>query len=113
LRISSGGHGRLGPSVGLNEGCCLGTSRRGFAANFSISGPTQSRRNGSRVTDIDRKFENLSYFPFIGRERSSLARGLRSIVANIHVIFYTVERERIVIVRVLDGRRDIDAEFQR
>jgi toxin ParE1/3/4 len=55
----------------------------------------------------------LSHFPFIGRERSSLARGLRSIVANIHVIFYTVERERIVIVRVLDGRRDIDAEFQR
>jgi len=65
------------------------------------------------VRDIDRKFENLSHFPFIGRERSSLARGLRSIVANIHVIFYTVEREHIVIVRVLDGRRDIDAEFQR
>jgi len=63
--------------------------------------------------EIDRKFMNLSDFPFIGRERSSLARGLRSIVAGIHVIFYTVERNRIVIVRVLDGRRDIDAEFQR
>jgi plasmid stabilization system protein ParE len=29
------------------------------------------------------------------------------------VIFYIVERDRIVVVRVLDGRRDIDAEFQR
>jgi toxin ParE1/3/4 len=63
--------------------------------------------------DIDRKFKNLCEFPFIGRERSSLASGLRSIVAGIHVIFYTVESHRIVIVRVLDGRRDIDAEFQR
>ena len=67
----------------------------------------------SLARDIDRKFENLIHFPFIGRERSILANGLRSIVANTHIIFYTVERDRIIIVRVLDGRRDIDAEFQR
>ena len=63
--------------------------------------------------EIDRKFENLSHFPFIGRERSSLAPGLRSLVAGMYVIFYLVERDRVTIVRVLDGRRDIDAEFQR
>jgi plasmid stabilization system protein ParE len=34
-------------------------------------------------------------------------------LANAYVIFYLVERDRIVIVRVLHGRRDIDAEFQR
>jgi plasmid stabilization system protein ParE len=51
--------------------------------------------------------------PFIGRERSIFARGLRSIVVENYVIFYRAERERILIVRVLDGRRDIAAEFER
>jgi toxin ParE1/3/4 len=59
------------------------------------------------------KLENLARFPFIGRERSIFARGLRSIVAENYVIFYRVERERILIVRILDGRRDIEAEFER
>ena len=67
----------------------------------------------SLVREIDKKFENLSHFPFIGRERSSLAHGLRSVAAGKYVIFYLVERDRIAIVRVLDGRRDIDMEFQR
>ena len=65
------------------------------------------------IEAIDSKFEQLSRFPFIGRERTSLAEGLRSIVARTHLIFYTVERERITIVRVIDGRMDVDEEFQR
>ena len=32
-------------------------------------------------------------------------------VAENYVIFYRVERNQILIVRVLEGRRDIDAEF--
>jgi toxin ParE1/3/4 len=67
----------------------------------------------SMVQQIDRRFVNLSQFPFIGRDRSSLAQGMRSLVADIYLIFYRVEPEHVVIVRVLDGRRDIDAEFQR
>ena len=59
------------------------------------------------------KIESLAHFPFIGRERSHFARGLRSAVVENYVIFYRVERERIVIVRVLDGRRDIEAEFEK
>jgi toxin ParE1/3/4 len=65
------------------------------------------------IRDIDRKLENLTRFPFIGRDRSTLAQGLRSIVTGAYVIFYAVEPNRIIVVRVLDGRRDIDAEFQR
>ncbi|HEY7301514.1 MAG TPA: type II toxin-antitoxin system RelE/ParE family toxin [Xanthobacteraceae bacterium] len=62
---------------------------------------------------IDRKFGELSRFPFIGRERSSLGPGLRSTVIGTHVIFYTVQSDLITIVRVIDGRRDIDEEFRR
>ena len=65
------------------------------------------------IRDIDRKLENLTRFPFIGRDRSILVQGLRSILTGPYVIFYAVEADRIIIVRVLDGRRDIDAEFQR
>ena len=73
----------------------------------------------NRVAAIDlanlfnTKIESLAHFPFIGRERSYFARGLRSAVVEIYVIFYRVERERILIVRMLDGRRDIEAEFER
>jgi len=63
--------------------------------------------------EINRKFQNLGDFPFIGRDRSTLAEGMRSIVTYPYVIFYMVEHDRIAIVRVLHGRRDIDAEFQR
>jgi toxin ParE1/3/4 len=67
----------------------------------------------SLIRETDSKFENLSLFPFIGRSRATLAPGLRSVVVHPYVIFYTAERDRIVIVRVLHGHRDIDAEFQR
>ena len=65
------------------------------------------------ANEFKRKIENLRRFPFIGRERSNIAKDLRSIVAATYVIFYIVERAHLTIVRVLDGRRDIDAEFQR
>ena len=74
---------------------------RNFAAAESIIG------------NIDRKFANLSRFPFIGRERGSLVPGLRSIAVWPYAIFCIVGDDRVNIVRVLDGRRDIDAEFQR
>jgi toxin ParE1/3/4 len=65
------------------------------------------------VHQIDIKFDQLTRFPFIGRERPSLAPELRSVVVGTHLIFYTVGSDRITIVRVIDGRRDIDEEFRR
>jgi plasmid stabilization system protein ParE len=41
---------------------------------------------------INVKFANLTRFPFIGRERSTLGAGVRSLVAGTQVIFYTVEK---------------------
>jgi plasmid stabilization system protein ParE len=38
---------------------------------------------------------------------------MRSVVVGMYVIFCVIERDHITVVRVLDGRRDIDAEFQR
>jgi toxin ParE1/3/4 len=62
---------------------------------------------------IDANFDNLARFPFIGRDRSSLARGLRCLVVGQHLIFYTIEPDQIVIVRIIDGRMDVEEEFKR
>ena len=67
----------------------------------------------SLAHEFEAKFQNLSRFPFIGRDRSNLVRGIRSVVAGNYVIFYRVDPDRVTIMRVLDGRSDIDAEFQR
>ena len=75
-----------------------------------------AERNSSAAeavaTELDNKFQQLLRFPFAGRERPMLAPGLRSIVAGRYVIFYLAGSDQVTIVRVLDGRRDIDSEFQ-
>jgi toxin ParE1/3/4 len=68
---------------------------------------------GAIVQRIDRKIQQLRYFPFIGRQRSSLAPGLRSVLAGMHSIFYLVGDEQITVVRIIDGRMDIDVEFRK
>jgi toxin ParE1/3/4 len=65
------------------------------------------------VHRIDRKIQQLRHFPFIGRQRSSLAPGVRSVVVGMHLIFYLVADEQITVVRIIDGRMDIEAEFRK
>jgi toxin ParE1/3/4 len=76
-----------------------------------------TQRNPSAANDIlsqiHKKFDQLAHFPFIGRERSSMASGVRSALVGTHLIFYVMQDEQIIIVRVIDGRMDIDAEFRR
>lgn len=49
--------------------------------------------------------------PFGGRARNEVRPGLRSFAATPHVVFYRVVDERPQIVRVLDGRQDIEERF--
>ena len=65
------------------------------------------------IERIDANFANLERFPFIGRDRSGLAPGLRCLVVGIHLIFYTVGDDRITVVRVIDRRMDVEEEFHR
>ena len=65
------------------------------------------------IKNLDIQFGRLAKFPFLGRERSQFGKGMHSIVVGEHLIFYAVFDEVISIVRVIDGRMDVDAEFQR
>ncbi|ABD90324.1 type II toxin-antitoxin system RelE/ParE family toxin [Rhodopseudomonas palustris] len=63
------------------------------------------------ITRLFHRFEELVEFPFLGRDRSELRASLRALVVDRYVAFYLVESAQIVIVRVLDGRMNIDEEF--
>jgi len=65
------------------------------------------------IRRIDANFENLTRFPFIGCERSSLSPGLRCLVVGLYLVFYTIGVGEIIVVRVIDGRMDVAEEFQR
>jgi toxin ParE1/3/4 len=67
----------------------------------------------SFIHRVDQNFESLARFPFIGRERSSLAPGLRCLVVGLHLIFYIVGSDEITVVRVIDCRMDVEEEFHR
>ena len=53
----------------------------------------------------------LEEHPFAGRARNELRPGLRSFASTPHVVFYPVVNDTPQIVRVLDGRQDIEEKF--
>lgn len=90
-----------------------GKARRDLLAIYAYLAERSPRAANALLERIDEKFVNLSHFPFMGRARSSLAPGVRSVIVGMYVIFYVVERDRIDVVRIIDGRMDIDEEFKR
>jgi len=61
------------------------------------------------IGDVIALIEN---HPLAGRARDEVRPGLRSFAATPHVVFYRVVDDRPQIVRVLDGRQDIDETFE-
>ncbi len=52
-------------------------------------------------------------FPHAGRARDEIRSGLRSLAVAPQVVFYRLKDDRAEIVRVLDGRQDIEAIFSK
>lgn len=63
----------------------------------------------AQIVKIESACRTLADFPFAGRSRDTLVAGLRTIVAAPYIVFYRKNDAIVEIVRVLDGRRDIDA----
>jgi toxin ParE1/3/4 len=63
------------------------------------------------VREIGEACRLLEDHPFAGWARNEVRPGLRSMAATPHVIFYRVTNDVAEIVRVLDGRRDLDEIF--
>lgn len=59
------------------------------------------------VGGFEAAFERLLDNPELGRDRKDIRSGLRSMVQESHVIFYRILSDRIRIVRILHGSRDL------
>lgn len=66
-----------------------------------------------QLRSVDRACEALAEWPHSGRARDELFRGVRSIAVEAYVVFYCVGNSANEIIRVLHGRRDVDAIFSR
>ena len=63
------------------------------------------------LCEIGRVVATIDDFPLAGRSRDEIRAGLRSISAGSQIVFYRLRDDRPEIVRVLDGRRDIEDIF--
>ncbi len=63
------------------------------------------------LREIARVVAVITDHPLAGRSRDEIRSGLRSMAANPHVVFYRAVKNRPEIIRVLDGRRDIEEIF--
>lgn len=68
---------------------------------------TAANRLFDRIVD---RCQQLATLPYSGVSSASLSEGLRYLVCGNYLIFYRVMPNEIVIVRVLDGRRDITSD---
>ncbi|GJL66095.1 MAG: toxin ParE1 [Nitrospirales bacterium] len=59
------------------------------------------------VSGFDIVFDQLIKNPELGKMRKDIRKGLRSLVHKKHVIFYRILNDRIRIVRILHGSRDV------
>lgn len=63
------------------------------------------------IREIAKVVRAIDDFPSAGRARDEIRVGLRSLSAAPQVVFYRLNGDRPEIVRVLDGRQDIEEIF--
>lgn len=63
------------------------------------------------VDELDLAMRRLGDWPELGRPRPELRAGLRSLSIGNYLIFYRVRADAVEVLRVLHGRRDVDALF--
>lgn len=74
---------------------------------IAIDGPAAA----DRVLDaIQRRWQQLSFYPYSGVAREDILPGLRCLVAGPYLTLYRIAADGILIIRVLHGRRKIDGD---
>lgn len=58
---------------------------------------------------IEARWQQVATYPFSGAPREDIATGIRHLIVGEYLTLYRVREEAIEIVRVLHGRRKIDA----
>jgi len=96
-------------------------SRRAPEADFDLDDIWEyvARNSGSvdiadrLIGSITHQFSLLAVHPHLGRARDEELRpGLRSFPVGPYIVIYRIEGDDVLILRVLRGRRNIQALFQ-
>jgi toxin ParE1/3/4 len=61
--------------------------------------------------DIREQCVRVARFPFSGKKYDRIKPNLRGFIVKSYIIFYTVEGENILIIRVVNGYRDLADVF--
>jgi toxin ParE1/3/4 len=64
-----------------------------------------------QVDSLTSRFLLLERHPYIGRIRDEFGPGMRSFAVSEYVIVYIIEHDRVQILRVVHGRRDLESIF--
>ncbi|MDX8467609.1 type II toxin-antitoxin system RelE/ParE family toxin [Mesorhizobium sp. VK23B] len=62
------------------------------------------------VNALERRWDLLTLHPFSGAPRDDIAPGIRHLIVGEYLTFYRVAEDAIEIIRVLHGRRNINAD---
>ncbi len=85
-------------------------------ADLEEIGDNISRRNPVRastfVDELKGRVDRLSEFPCAAPLRPQWGEGVRIALHNSYVIVFRVSNETVQILRIVHGRRDLDALFE-
>ncbi len=76
--------------------------------NFIAADDVQAAER--QVDRIGKIFQMLVENPLAGRERPELRKDLRSFPVGSYVVFYVPLPDGVEVIRVMNGRQDIDAD---
>lgn len=72
-------------------------------------GQTQAQRYRE---ELDLALQQLGLAPSRGRSRETIAAGLRSFPVAQHIAFYIERKDRIIVLRILHPRMNVDEAFK-
>lgn len=58
------------------------------------------------INNIEYTIEELSEYPYLGRERKDIYPEIRSLIVGEHIIYYLVKRETVIIIGILHSKTD-------
>jgi toxin ParE1/3/4 len=61
------------------------------------------------VEALQRRLKVLSQFPEAGKSCDDLAKGARVVFVKGHAVYHRLTSNRVEILRIIDGRRDLSA----
>lgn len=73
-------------------------------------GPAQAERYGE---ELDLALQQLSLASGAGRKRDAIAPGLRSFPVAQHIAFFIQRRDKVIILRILHPRMNVEEAFER